>query len=119
MFGKSDLVNGDILVMRNEQRYVVMKDYGGTGENTFLAINTRGWCDTPSFSENLTCRSNSNFDIMKVLRPMGLYANTIGGHDDSDYKVVYERDESRKKMTVEEIEQRLGYKIAIVDEEGK
>lgn len=118
MFGKSDLANGDILIMRNGQRFIMMKNYGGMEKDTMLAINTSGWCNPTSFEEDLTCKHNVDYDVMKVLRPTENYANMIGDHDDEDYSTVFDRNAERKKMTVEDIERELGYKIAVVDKEG-
>lgn len=117
MFGKSDLSNGDILVMRNGEHYVVMKNYYD-GKDTWLCVNASGWLDPyTSFCEDMRCSNMDCFDVMRVLRPLGRFANFSQSCED-DYEVVYERDESRKKMTVEEIEAKLGYKIAVVDKEG-
>lgn len=117
MFGKSDLSNGDLLVMRNGEHYVVMKNYYD-GKDTWLCVNAYGWLDPyTSFGEEMRCSTMDCFDVMRVLRPNGRFANFARFCED-DYKVVYERDESRKKMTVEDIERELGYKVAIVDKDG-
>lgn len=119
MFGKSDLVTGDILFARNGNRYVVMKDYGESRADVFLNLSRSSWSDPDDYNEDLTCGISRNFDVLRVIRPIHRRSNCIGALDESGYKIVFQRDESRKKLTVEEIERLLGYKVAIVDEEGK
>lgn len=118
MFCKSDLANGDLLVMRNGERYVVMQEYATNKSDTWVGVNTSGWCDPGSFEENLIHNGWSNdYDVVKVMRPAFRYANPYH-YDEKDYDVVFDRNEERKKMTVEDIERELGYKIAVVDKEG-
>lgn len=121
LFGKSDLVNGDILIMRNDERYIVMKNYGGADCDTWISMKGCGWCDPNSFSENLIVDgwgANATYDIVKVMRPTARYVNPYN-YMEKEYDVVFDRNAERKKMTIENIERELGYKIAVVDKEGK
>ena len=121
LFGKSDLVNGDILIMRNDERYIVMKNYGGADCDTWISMKGCGWCDPNSFSENLIVDgwgANATHDIVKVMRPTARYVNPYN-YMEKEYDVVFDRSAERKKMTIEDIERELGYKIAVVDKEGK
>lgn len=116
-FDKSCLRTGDVLVLRNEQRYVVMKDYGKRHEETYLEIAGYGWVNPENYKSDMTnkLRYGKPFDVMKVMRPSMKSAHFMS--TDTDYfEVVFERVEP-KKMTVEEIEAILGYKIEVVDDE--
>lgn len=118
MFGKSDLVNGDLLVMRNGEHYLVMQNYAVRKLDTWVGVNVSGWCDPESFKEDLTHNGwNNDYDVVKVMRPDFRYANPYH-YDEKDYEVVFDRNAERKKMTVEDIERELGYKVAIVDKDG-
>lgn len=118
-FCKHYLRTGDVLVLRNEQRYVVMKDYGKHHEETYLGISGYGWVDPEHYKSDLTnkLRHGKPFDVMKVMRPKRKCEHFMSIDTDS-FEVVFERVEP-KKMTVEEIEAILGYKVDIVDQEGK
>lgn len=90
MFKKSDLVTGDILVVRNGERFLVMKGYGGKGKDTFLMLNNAGWCDPDSFSDDLSVAYNDHYDVMKVLRPIEQCSHFL--HEDNRFCLVFDRD---------------------------
>lgn len=115
-FVKCDLRNGDVVVMQNGFKYIYFKDYAGRA-NAF--VNTiEGWMDVDKYTDELTLTDNPEFDVVEVYRAIYNGAFYPATEDFHSYDRVFKR-EKRKRMTVEEIEQRLGYKIAIVDEEGK
>lgn len=120
MFTKSDLRNGDVVVTRNNKRYVFIRDYAGSGDDVFAELSKRGRELLSFYDDELHNENSGKWDIMKVYRcddPRYFCQwNTL-----TDYRLLYDRNkvEERKKMTVEQIEAELGYKIAIVDEEGK
>ena len=71
---------------------------------SYIISNGEAWCSNldEKYNEDLTYSNNYEFyDIIKI---------TYEG------KVVWERKEEIKKMTLEEIEKELGYKIEIVNE---
>ena len=71
---------------------------------SYIISNGEAWCSNldEKYNEDLTYSNNYEFyDIIKI---------TYEG------KVVWERKEEIKKMTLEEIERELGYKIEIVGE---
>ena len=71
---------------------------------SYIISNGEAWCSNldEKYNEDLTYSNNYEFyDIIKI---------TYEG------KVVWERKEEIKKMTLEEIERELGYKIEIVSE---
>lgn len=96
MFKKSELVTGDILVMRNGERYVVMKTYGERGKDTFLKIDTVGWCDPSSFNDDLSCTCDDHYDVMKVLRPIKQSSHFL--HKDNRMAMVFDRDTNIIKL---------------------
>lgn len=115
-FENNDLLNGDVVVMRNGYRYIFFKNYAGMSD---ALVNTEGgWMDPDNYEDDLLCSGDTSFDVMEVYRPQ-LRSTFYPAHDSlEDYKCVFKR-EDRKKMTVDEIESALGYKVAIVDAEGK
>lgn len=114
-FDKLDLLNGDVIVMRNGYKYIFFKNYAGKSD---ALVNTKGgWMDLDKYEDNLLFAKDYAFDILEVHRPV--YCSAFyPAHGFYNYECVFER-EDRKKMTVEDIERELGYKVAIVDEEGK
>ena len=71
---------------------------------SYIISNGEAWCSNldEKYNEDLTYSNNYEFyDIIKI---------TYEG------KVVWERKEEIKKMTLKEIEKKLGYKITIVGE---
>lgn len=115
-FDKLDLLNGDVIVARNGYKYIFFKNYAGKGD---ALVNTReGWMDLESYEDDLRNISLDSFDIMEVYRPQFRSAFYPARDSFEDYECVFKREE-RKKLTVEEIERLLGYKVVIVDEEGK
>lgn len=120
MFTKSDLRNGDVVVTRNSRKYVFIKDYAGSGDDVFSELSKRGRELLSFYDDELHNENSGSLDIMKVYRcddPNYFYHwNTL-----ENYRLLYDRNkaEERKKLTVEEVEELLGYKVAIVDKEGK
>ena len=91
-----DLQFGDILTLRNGERYVYT-DKTIYGERNHYHCNRD--IVTMSFKENLTRDSSLHeYDIIKVER---------------EGQVVYEREDVRE-MTVEEISKALGYEVKVV-----
>lgn len=113
-FDKYDLLCGDVVVTRNGNKYILFKNYAGNGD---ALVNTReGWMDLESYEDDLRNTGLDLFDIMEVYRPQFHTAFYPARYSFEDYECVFKR-EDRKKMTVEEIEAALGYKVAIVDKE--
>lgn len=101
---KSDLKGGMIVEIKNGEKLLVFKS---ALINCYLFIDRRGkYWEMRLYNEDLY-RSNDNFyygdardyDIVKV-------------YDEKD-NLIWERKEARK-MTVSEIEEKLGYKIEII-----
>lgn len=120
MFTLNDIKTGDKITMRNGYEAVAMfggsRDYFMGSRDTMLG-EFESKCN---YGQDMTNRNGSAYDIIRVERPVGVLrlSKHTPGFAVSMYTVVYARDE-RKKMTVDEIEAALGYKVAIVDEDGK
>lgn len=113
-FDKLDLLNGDVVVTRNGNKYIFFKNYAGKGD---ALVNTReGWMDLESYEDDLRNTDLDSFDIMEVYRPQFRTAFYPARASFEDYECVFKR-EDRKKMTVEDIEAALGYKIEVIDNE--
>lgn len=113
--GKYDLLNGDIVVNRLGFKYIFFKNYAGYGD-TFVNVDG-GWMPLSDYDDMLLkSDGDDGFDIMEVYRPSHrgvIYKNTT---QLDYYYCVFKRDD-RKKMTVEDIEAALGYKIEVIDNE--
>jgi hypothetical protein len=67
------------------------------------------------YSEDLICPGSSNLDIVKVECPSHVYDMFIYSQNGkAQFNTIWERFEA-KEMTVEEIQQALGYKIKVVE----
>ena len=96
---KKDLKFGDILTLRNGDRYVVADGvmYGEESNYVYDCEEIDLW-----YNDDLTENKNDkDYDIVKVER--------LGN-------VIYERKEETKEMTVEEISKALGYEVKVVKE---
>lgn len=128
MFTLDDLKTGMIVKLRDDSIGVVMRGMSVTdneGEviekDSIVGLNFAWALLLKDYYTDLRHKESDN-DIMRVARahvyPNLTYADeefTIPGN------ILYDRSkiEERKRMTVEEIEKQLGYKVAIVDAEGK
>lgn len=87
--------NGDIGMLDKNGDILEIVD----GQFTGIAI-----CRIKELNENLeNINASKHFDVVRIEKPR--------------YEVVWERHEEIKKMTIEDIEKELGYKIEIVKEE--
>ena len=96
---KKDLKNGDIVTLRNGDKLVLcdkrFSDLTGDYSNHL--------CDLDELKDDLTYKAwdgDSSNDIVKVERPV-------------KYETVFEREEA-KELTVDEISEKLGYKVKVV-----
>lgn len=97
---KKDLKTGDIVTLKNGDKL-------GLLEEDFCNLSGGShWIDDLSdYNDDLTCdnRCYSEYDIIKVERP-------------TEYETVYTRDDT-VELTVDEISEKLGYKVKIVGED--
>ena len=90
-FTKDNLENGDKVTTRDNQILIYLN-------NRLKKIGDEDiYFPTSDLNDNLTEKENKDWDIVKVERPT--------------YEIVYERDEDRIEMTIEEVEEKYGIKI--------
>ena len=107
VFTKADLKSGMVVECHNGDRYLVVND---------RLINHEGWLRISNFSNNLSSDS-VEFTIDKVYETIGYNFQTL--FNDGKLTLIWEREAPAKKMTVEEIEKELGYKVEIISKEAK
>lgn len=116
---KSDLRSGDIVELRNGEKYIVLLNSYINGIQTMdVILNLHDMLDSPlsEYCDNLEHRYNSNYDITKVCHEKNISKN-FGYHvkNSRPEHWTWERDE-KKEMTISEIEKELGYEIKVVKE---
>ena len=98
-FKKSDLLDGDIVTQRDEDKKIYSIERNG-----FIGLNGNSYLDYDNYTENLLDKDGDEiYDIMKVERAI-------------EYKTVFNRDTEVKEMTIAEIEKELGYPIKVIKE---
>ena len=95
---KDDLKDGDVVTLRNGDKLIYCDEQFKDLDNP----HHNGVCDLDDLYSDLTSWEE-NDDIIKVERP-------------ATYYEVFNRDESVREMTVEEISKALGYEVKIVKE---
>lgn len=108
-----DLKTGMIVKTRNDNYYIIMRDFIDYGDilaglscNNVIA-NT--WTSLSSYNQDMTHPTLPNIDIMSV------YASSAYSTD-TPTKLLWERKEY-KEVTMKEIEEKFGCKIKIVEED--
>ena len=99
---KEDLKNNDIVTLRNGDRLLYFNgDFYNLGEGCCHYID-----DLDDYEDDLRTwdRDCKEYDIVKVERPV-------------KYETVFEREEEVQELTVDEISERLGYKVKVVGED--
>ena len=115
-FTKKDLKNGDVVVLRDYTRGIVIKDLDALITEDLNTMSLR----YTDYDDNLTRAGHTgkaSMDIMKVYRPDN-YIGCTFDHDNEflkNSKLIYERKEV-EEMTLEEICKALGKEIKIVKE---
>lgn len=111
---KSDLRNGMRVVTRNGKTYTVFKDFYSQCKLMDVLVSHCGtWMDLNTFNEDLTNQFFEAHDIMEVkivYHPYETFQQKC-----NDEKTIWTR-EKRKKLTISEIEQILGFKVEIIDD---
>jgi len=97
----SDLENGDIVTLRNGEKMI----YCDEGFTDLSSPHYNSLSDTYDLNDDMTMedRDEKDSDIMIVERPI-------------KYEKVYDRKETIREMTVEEVSKELGYEVKIVKE---
>ena len=104
-FTKANLEVGDFLIQRDGMKMIFL------GHDKGMCCNYGGWKDVACISDNLTCSTGRDFDIVQVYRPSKKHQCCFNHY--SEGELVFDAYASRE-MTLFEIEKELGYKIEIV-----
>ena len=112
----NDLKTGMIVTWRNRVEAVVLKNVAcGSSdfiENVMVSRDGRTWTKFINYTDNLENRLMAEYDIVKVELPRYYF----GSMDIcSERKTIWE-EKPVIKMTVSEIEEKLGYKIKIISD---
>lgn len=101
---KNELKTGMKVTYRNGKvRYVVKDTPFGDG---LTDVNARVWASLTTYADDLTENTNHDEDIMKVETPVNKF-RVLGGGKDTDYDVVWERNEVRR-ITLDELRAIIG-----------
>ncbi len=116
---KSELKTGMIVTRKDGIQNVVYRDvvWGNCNEmdcteGVLVNKNKRSWNGLSRYNEDLTHKHNVGYDIIKVEKPKHPY-DLQKNPNEVEATLLWVREEA-KKMTVEEIEKILGYKVEIV-----
>lgn len=110
-FTKADLKDGMVIEYRNGDRCVVINGY-------FMKPTGYGWMPIDEYYDELHCKGSHpldrEYDVVKVYSSKA--KNMPDYCDASKLTLIWERKEEpdHKEMTVEEIEEELGYKIKVI-----
>lgn len=115
-FTKTDLKSGMVVEYRNgERRVIVGETLVGECYQNLLSYYSNDLKIMKSNELDATHDNLDNLDIVKVFKVQkGMYCMPQFLYQIPDSEVIWEREEP-KKMTIEQIEKALGYKIEIED----
>lgn len=109
---KSDLKVGYLVRYRNGSLRMVMP----VEECDFVFVGEDGsWMGCEDYDEQLTCNNFEELDVVEIYG-FSKHANNPLKTETSDRKLLWERQDDKKEMTIQEIEKELGYSIKIVKE---
>lgn len=121
-FTLSSIKTGDMIRTAAGELMVAMCGCGNGSDffYTFHSVFPGMYEGLNRWNEDFSHCRLSEYDIMEVRRPDGIRFDLFNLQEEWDTAdVLWVREPVRKKMTVDEIEDALGYKVAIVDAEGK
>lgn len=120
----SDLKTGMHVILRDGDEYIVLKDtclystydYDTYEKNIIKRLNSKAYTSLDNYNEDFTSTRFKDLDIVEVYSCNCVTAilESVKNEPDSFIRIFEERP--TKKMTLEEIEKELGYKIEIVNE---
>lgn len=112
-FTKSDLQTGMVVETKDGTKYIVMRNSCISAPDSDFIVNENGWNPLRYYNDDLLeYHTYSDLDIIKVYKPN--YPNVIRTFEEDALELIWEREEY-KEMTVAEIEEKLGYKIKIIE----
>jgi hypothetical protein len=112
---KLDLKTGMRVTLRNGSVSIVLKECSfyehKDAYNVYVNKECSSWDMFQYWNDDLTGTIYSKYDVMKVEQPRHPYEIF---KENGTFKTVWEREEL-KELTIEEIQQKLGYKIKVVE----
>lgn len=109
----NDLKTGMIVTTRNGNSYIVMRDFIDSGDVlTGLSCDNviaNTWTSLLCYNQDMTHPTLPNIDIMSVYASSTYSVNT-------PTKLLWKREEY-KEVTMQEIEEKFGCKVKIVEED--
>ena len=116
---KADLRTGDIVLTKDRDIYIVLKDtrlWGTTGD-IIVSLKNGNYVNLYDYNDDLKEKDgNSRLDVMKVC------SNRYAGDNIREHIIrktniwTWERQDV-KEMTVDEISEALGYQVKVVGED--
>ena len=117
----NDLKTGMIVTWRDGRKCIVLRDTPEFGKlfdtyrNLLVNCYGKGWTTLSHYNDDFTNKFADFYDIVKVEVPDHPYDCFDYRRNTFNSKVIWE-DKTAVKMTVAEIEKKLGYKIEIVSD---
>ena len=103
-FTKKDIKNGAIVELRDGERYLKVDNTLLGLYNNVLKENHIGYMLLDCYESNLTYKSNSDYDIMKILNPTTIFSingdnciSALLSLNYVDFSWTWEREEKRMK----------------------
>lgn len=121
-FTLSDIKTGDMIRTEAGELMVAMRGCGIGSDffYTFKAVFPGKYEGIERWNEDLSHCYLNDYDIVEVRRPDGNRFDILNLQEEwDDADMLWTKEPKRKRMTVDEIESALGYKVAIVDADGK
>jgi hypothetical protein len=106
---KSDLKTGMLVKTMNNRFYLILVI---DGEPLFANVN--GGSYASGYREDLTNENDSDYDVRLIYSRSGFTLDDLKSTYVASRDILWKREEP-KEMTIEEIQQSLGYKIKVVE----
>lgn len=113
---KSDLKTGMRVTLRSGRIFIVLLNFQHAYDKStdvLVSPDSSAWNLLDYYSDDLKHRDYSLDDIVKVEIPEHVYA--VFGIGEKKYTTIWKRENEPKEMTIEEIQEKLGYKIKVVE----
>ena len=118
----NDLKTGMIVTMRDGHECVVLRRVHTQlckDIDVFVDIKSRSWFEMNSFDNDFKCWRvpTGDYDIVKIEQPRHIF-DSMNLSKDIDKREILWKETTTIKLTVAEIENRLGYRIEIVSDKN-
>lgn len=121
-FTKNDLKTGMLVVLENGMEYTVMLGSVSVHHkhgDIIVHKTAPSWHRLSNFNQDLSQVSTDccMYSIVAVYLP-SYHIDVMNNYDTNKRKLLWEREKPKTKLTVEEIEAKLGYKVEIISGES-